>query len=97
MSRRLQLIAVPALAGVALSGCSSSDQATQAAAVAGGVPSAVATKASAIATKGSGAASGTATNVKGGALCRIPYQKGTTAQDKTLTCKKTKDGKWRWL
>jgi hypothetical protein len=84
------------LAGVALSGCSSSDQATQAAA-AGGVPSAVATKASAIATNGSGAASGTATNVKGGALCRIPYQKGTTAQGKTLTCKKTKDGKWRWV
>ena len=95
MSRRLQLIAVPVLAGVALSGCSSSDQATQDAA--GGVPSAVATKASAIATKGSGAASGTATNVEGGAFCKIPYQGGTTAQGKTLTCKKTKDGKWRWV
>jgi hypothetical protein len=90
MSRKLQLIAVPMLAGVALSGCSSSDQATQAAAVAGGVPSA-------IATKGSGVASGTATNVEDGAFCKIPYQKGTTAQGKTLTCKKTKDGKWRWL
>jgi hypothetical protein len=95
MSSRLQLIAVPVLAGVALSGCSSYDQATQAASVAGDAP--VATTASAIATKGSGAASGTATNVEGGAFCKIPYQKGTTAQSRTLTCKKTKDGKWRWL
>lgn len=97
MSRRLHFIAVPALVGVALSGCSSSDQATQEAAVAGGTPSAMATKASAIATKGNGTAAGIATNVEGGALCKIPYQQGTTAQGKTLTCKKTKDGKWRWL
>ncbi|MCW2937472.1 MAG: hypothetical protein JWN00_457 [Actinomycetia bacterium] len=95
MSRRLQFIAVPVLAGVALSGCSSYDQATQAASVSGDVP--VATTASAIATTRSGAAAGTATNVEGGAFCKIPYQKGATAQGRTLTCKKTKDGKWRWL
>jgi hypothetical protein len=38
-----------------------------------------------------------AQKIKGEAFCSIHYQKGLQANGKTLTCKKAKDGKWRWL
>jgi hypothetical protein len=38
-----------------------------------------------------------AQKVKAGAFCSIHYQKGVTANGKAVTCKKAKDGKWRWL
>jgi hypothetical protein len=41
-------------------------------------------------------AAGIGLPVKRGGLCSYPNQQGT-AHGKTLTCKKGKDGKWRWL
>jgi hypothetical protein len=90
-----RIIAVPAIAALALgmSGCGTSKKTAERAGA-----SASASAASQASKKaGTPTTTVVAQNVKGGAFCSIHYQQGKTANGKTLTCKKAKDGKWRWL